>query len=210
MGTDPFASALAGGALLRLGLGRLDQLLGYAQAGSAVPASFLPTGRVLLVTRIRDELVLEGDLLVDASGRWDRRPVAIEPGSLRPSRWTPGRALAGVPDDITALARRAGRGWLGVQTDAGAVALPGEWEPSTGRLRVARSALAVMGVGLPGPVCVTLHDSAGRRPDAKLGVMLRGAGVVGDIDETAVSVALELERVTYWRGFAITTVVDAA
>jgi len=207
---DPFSSALAGGALLRLGLGHLDQLLGYAEAGAAVPVSFLPTGRVLLVTRIRDELVLDGDSVVGAAGRWARDPVAIEPDRWRTPRRRPDRALAGVPDDIAILAGQAGRAWLGVQTSLGAVALPADWEPATGRVRVGRGGLAAVAAELPGGVCVTLHESASRRPDEKLGVMLRGTGAVVDTDVTAASVALEVERVTYWRGFASTTRREAA
>jgi hypothetical protein len=209
-GADPFASALAGGAMFRLGLGRLDQVLGYAEAGAAVPASFLPTGRVLLVTRIRDQLVLDGNDIVAATGQWARSPKDIEPRRRRRSRWEADRVLSGVPDDIAVLAARAARGWLGLQTGPGAVALPADWEPATGRLRVGRGALAAVSAELPGGVCVTLHDSASRRPDEKLGIMLRGTGAVVDIDETAASVALDVDRVTFWRGFVSTTVGQAA
>ncbi|MGH8921954.1 MAG: hypothetical protein ACRD0H_27035, partial [Actinomycetes bacterium] len=64
----PVTTALAGGAVLRVGFRELNQLVGYAEVGSAVPRSFLPTGRVLLVTRIRDELVLDGNRVVRTRG----------------------------------------------------------------------------------------------------------------------------------------------
>ncbi len=209
-GVDPLVSVLAGGAMLRLGLARLDELAGYAEAGASIPVSFLPAGRVLLVTRIRDQLVLDGDDIVAASGRWARRPASIRSGRRRRSRWEPDRVLSVVPDEIALLAAKSARGWLGVPTGLGAVALPADWDSAIGRLRVGRSALAAVAAVLPGPVCVTLHDSASRRPDEKLGVMLRGTGAVVDLDDTAASIALEVERVTFWRGFVSKTVGQAA
>ncbi len=207
---DPLSSALAGSAVVRLGLGRLDQMLGYAEAGTAVPLSYLPIGRVLLVTRISDELVLDGDQVVRATGWSGRHAVDITAvrGRVRP--WLADRALAGVPDEIAVLAGQAGKAWLGVQTSSGAVALPADWEPVAGRLRVARGALTAVGAQIPGPICVTFDNSARRRPDEKVGVMLRGEGTVVDLDDTAASVAVDVERVTHWRGFVSSTVPEAA
>jgi hypothetical protein len=206
----PLASALLGGAVVRLGLGRLDQLLGYAEAGTAVPASFLPTGRVALVTRVSDELTLDGDEVTDAKGRWARQRALIEPGSTRPPRWNAQRAMSGIPDEVAELTERVRCGWLGVPTGVGSVALPAEWEPNTGRLRVSRDALAAVGAELPGPVCLTMDESTSRRPDEKLGVMLRGTGSVVDVDAVAASVALDVDRITYWDGFVATTKEDVA
>lgn len=207
---EPMNTMLAGCALLRLGLGRLDQLVGYAEARSAVPLSFLPSGRVVLTTRIRDDLVLEGDALVQAHGRWDGAGGEIRVTRGRAPRWQPDRVLDGLPEEIALLAGRAGQGWLGVRTGSGAVALPAAWDPATGHLRVARAALAAVDAEVPGPVCVSLDDSASRRPDEKLGVMLRGTGTVVDLDERVASIALAVERVTHWCGFASTTVLEAA
>jgi hypothetical protein len=208
--SHPLSSALLGGAVVRLGLGQLDQLLGYAEAGTAVPASFLPTGRVALVTGIRDELALDGLEVTDAKGRWAGAPVAIEPGSTRPPRWSSQRTMSGVPDEIAELTERVRCAWLGLPTAAGSVALPAEWEPGTGRLRVSLDALAAIGAELPGPVCITMDESTSRRPDEKLGVMLRGTGSVVDVTGPAASVAIDVDRVTYWDGFAATTKEDVA
>ncbi|MGI8751004.1 MAG: hypothetical protein ACR2MN_01560 [Acidimicrobiales bacterium] len=209
LAASPVTSALAGGAMLRVGLRQLDQLVGYAEVGAAVPLSFLPTGRVLLVTRIQDEVVLDGDRVVDASGDWRPARVAVEPSRRRPARWKPERALAKVPEVIADLAVRPGRAWLGVTTCAGAVTLPADWDPVAGRVRVSRDALTAVGAELPGAVCVTLDDSASRRPDEKIGVMLRGSGAVVDLDATAAAVAVDVSRVTYWKGF-VSTSEDAA
>jgi hypothetical protein len=59
---DVVASGLAGGALLRLGLGSLGQLVGYPEAARSVPLGFLPVGRV--VARFAPE-----DRLADRVGR---------------------------------------------------------------------------------------------------------------------------------------------
>ena len=208
---EPVASALAGGAVLRLGLDRLDQLLGYAEVGTAVPLSFLPTGRVLLVTDIEDELVLDGDDAVSASGRWaSGQPARLLPTGAPEPHDRPDAALADVPDEIVALAAEPGPAWLGVATHGGPIALPAEWEPATGRLQLGRSALEMVGAELPGSVCVTVDNSGSRRPDEKLGVMLRGAGTLVDMDGTAASVAIAVQRVTYWCGFASATPNEAA
>ncbi len=200
---QPLHSLLAAGAVVRMGLESLDQILGYAQAGSAVPLSFLPSGRVLLVTRIDDELTLDEDEIVRARGSW-----AEEAPELRTMRWTRSSRLArhlqGLPDEIAGLARRAGEAHIGVSTPRGAVALPAQWDP-TGHLRVPRPALAAVGTQLPGAICVTLDDSSSRRPDEKVGLMLRGIGTLIAADEVAATVALQVHQVTHWRGFVTET-----
>jgi hypothetical protein len=62
----------------------------------------------------------------------------------------------------------------------------------------------------PGAVCVSLHDSGSRRPVEKLGVMLRGTGAIADVDASSASVAIAVERVTYWDGFTSDTKQRAA
>ena len=203
---DLLSSAGAAGALFRLGLGRVDQLIGYAEAGTAIPASFLPSGRVLLVTRIRDELVLDHDQITKAKGRWAALSRDLTP-PIRPAprRRVHHRRLRDVPQSIAALAGQPGRGWLGVTTTSGAVALPAAWDPDRSRIRVGRRALAAVAALLPGPACLTLHDSHRRRPDEKIGVMLRGEGTLIEADDTGASIVLRVERVTHWCGFASST-----
>jgi glutamate 5-kinase len=90
--------------------------------------------------------------------------------------------MSGIPDEIAEITERVRCAWLGVPTGTGSLALPAEWEPGTGRLRVSRDALAAVGASLPGAVCLTMDESTSRRPDEKLGVMLRGTGSVVDVD----------------------------
>ena len=208
--THPISSTLAGGAVVRLGLGRLDQLLGYAQVGTGVPQSFLPMGRVILVTRVEDELSLDGDDVVDANGRWADAPAAVAPARSSAAAWNAQQVLADIPDEIAELAAAEACGWLGVSTGAGTVALPAGWDPDTGCLRVSRDALGAVHAEIEGPMCFTLDESESRRPDEKLGMMLRGNGMVVDVDGAAASVAIAVERVTYWDGFTSHTKKDIA
>ena len=204
------ASGLVGGALLRLGLGSLGQLVGYVEAAKSVPIDFLPVGRVVLAIRICEELVIDRDLVTTVRGGWRGQERELTPAP-HPSRPGPTSALlAEVPVVVAELAQRAGGGWLGVRTARGAVALPAVWDPAGGRASVSRSALAAVGGEVPGAVCVTLDDSGRRRPDEKVGVMLRGTGSIVDLDPTTVSVEVAVRRVSYWRGFSSRTACGAA
>lgn len=207
---DVIASGLVGGALLRLGLGSLGQLVGYAEAAKSVPIGFLPVGRVVLAIRICEELVIGPDLATTVRRGWRGQERDLTPASL-PCRPSPTPALlAEVPAAVADLAQKAGGGWLGVRTARGAVALPAEWDPAGGRASVSRSALAAVGGEVPGAVCVTLDDSSRRRPDEKVGVMLRGTGSIVDLDRTTASVEVAVRRVSYWSGFSSRTTHGAA
>jgi len=203
---SPLAGALAGGAILRLLLSQLDQFIGYAETGRGVPTSFLPAGRVLLVASLDDELVLDGDDVVRAMGRWaeDQAPVTADDRAGSPSA-PDGRILARVPGEIAALAKVSGPAWLGVETATGAVALPAIWDASDGTVRASRAALTALVAELPGPVCVTLDESGGRRPDEKLGLMLRGRGAVVAVSDRVATVSIEVGRATCWDGFRSST-----
>ncbi len=200
-----FDTLLAGGAMARLGLGHLEQLVGYAQTGTGVPREFLPAGRVLLVTHVEDELVLEGHDVVRSRGRWAAAGNAVEARCWRGGAWDPERLLADVPEPIRGLASESASCWLGIMTEDGAVALPAHWDPGSGSCVVSRSALEFLHFGAPGRMSVTLDDSARRRPDEKLGVMFRGLGSVIDSDDRTMSVRLDVERITHWSGFESVT-----
>ena len=207
---DVIASGLVGGALLRLGLGSLGQLVGYAEAAKSVPIGFLPVGRVVLAIRICEELIIDRDLATTVRRGWRGQDRDLTPA---PHPALPGQTAAlldEVPAVVAELAQRAGGGWLGVRTARGAVALPAVWDPAGGRASVSRSALAAIGGEVPGAVCVTLDDSRRRRPDEKVGVMLRGTGSIVDLDRTTVSVEVAVRRVSYWSGFSSRTAHGAA
>jgi hypothetical protein len=81
------------------------------------------------------------------------------------------------------------------------VALPGRWQPESGRALVPAAALAAVAAALPGRACITLHDSRSHRPDRKVGMMLRGWARVAGHDGPETGVALTPERITHWSGF---------
>ena len=207
---DLVTTGLAGGALLRLGLGSLDQLVGYAEALKSVPIEFLPVGRVVLVTRISEELTIDRDHVTAVGGGWRRPGRELTPGRRPPHPGELSAMLSGVPAEVAELTLRAGGGWLGLQTARGAMALPAMWDPAGGRASVSRSALTAVGAELPGAVCVTIDDSGRRRPDQKVGVMLRGVGSITDLDRTTASVAVAVHRVSSWSGFSSHTTYGAA
>ena len=207
---DVVATGLAGGALLRLGLGSLDQLVGYAEALTSVPLEFLPVGRVVLATRISEELTIDRDLVATVRGGWRGAGRELTPGRRPPYAGQISAMLDRVPAAVAELALRPGSGWLGLQTAFGAVALPATWDPAGGRASVSRSALTAVGAEVPGAVCVTIDDSGCRRPDEKVGVMLRGVGSIVDLDRTTAAVAVAVRRVSSWSGFASRTTFGAA
>lgn len=206
---DPVAGALAGGAVLRIGAAHPDQLLGYAEGLLAIPAAFAPWGRSLLVVQADDELVIDGDRVVAARGRWARAGAAPAPDPARaagPTSAAGRRSVDVVPGDAAGLLEADGPCWLGLEDGRGAVAVPARWDAGSGCVTVAAEILAAVRPALPGPACVTVDDSRERRPDRKRGVMLRGSARVVDSDGVRLRVAVDPDRVTVWDGFRSRTV----
>jgi hypothetical protein len=201
----PLDSVLAGGAVARLAATQLDQLAGYLEASGSVPSEFLPWGRVLLVISCDDELVLDGGVLVSSRGRWRQSSCATFTAAANRRRRSPWRApltAEPVPDPVLALVAAERDCLVGLETPVGAVAVPGRWDPHHGQVAVPVDALAALGVVLPGPACITFDESTSRRPDRKLGLMLRGAVRVDRIDGPTVTLTASVERLTHWSGFA--------
>ncbi len=201
---DPLAATAVGTALARLVAAQLDSVAGYVAAGRGVPAAWGPIGRVVAVTRIAHRIVLAGDEVVSATGAW-AGPVR----SLRPD---PGGTDAGPPPtgdltpELAALVGRPGPAQVGLLCAVGPVTLPGRWEPASGTVAMSAAAVARVGARLPGPVCVTVDDSADRRPDRKRGVMVRGQGRLVDAGGSGARVAVAAGRLTAWDGFDTRTV----
>ena len=198
---DPFAPLRSTSAVVRLGLDQVEQLIGYFEAASGIPADWLPHRRVLLVTRIDRSLVLDGHDVVDATGRWGRpgselRPAPGDEGEL-PVDHLPERHAGVVAPDRPAHLALAAR--------HGPVALPAAWAGAN-RFTTSAAALRTVGAELPGRAAVVFDDSASRRPDEKLGVMLRGSATLDDADGGVASVLVHTERITTWDGFEAATV----
>jgi hypothetical protein len=96
-------------------------------------------------------------------------------------------------------------GWLAPD---GPIALPARWDPRAARARVPSAPLRAAGGPRTAAACICIDESEGRGPRAKRGTMLRGQGRARIGTETA-SVALAVERVTRWRGFATETRIAA-
>ncbi len=195
---DPIAGSLWGLAVARLGRTHLDQILGYLEASGSIPSAWLPTRRVLLVTRIDRSLRLCGDEVVDRGAGWG--PGCV----LRPTE--DGTANAGqlpvgsLPDSHRSIIFGGGRVNVGVSTPTGPVALPGRW-CGDGRVEVSAAALATVMAEMPGTASVVFDQSSSRRPDEKLGVMFRGTAYLVDVADGKATVRFETRRVTTWDGF---------
>jgi hypothetical protein len=200
---DPFAPLRSPGAVLRLGLGQVEQLIGYFEAGTSVPPDWLPHRRVLLVTRIDRSLTLDGLDVVGRTGSWrrtgDGRELGIEP--CRPQD-LPQDTLPPSHRDVVRLDARA---HVGFETDDGPVSLPATWRGEN-RFEVSAPALAAIGADLPGRAAAVFDDSVSRRPDEKLGAMFRGHATLAEVDGSRATVLVETERITMWDGFEASTV----
>lgn len=199
---DPLSTLFATGAVLRLGVDQVRQIVGYLESAGQIPSGWLPHRRVLIVTDIDRSLVVEGGHIVDLDGRWDRDAASLSIDETYAATALP-RHL--VPDALRDKIAADLPVRLGVPTPDGPVALPAAWGPDD-TVAVSAEALAMVRGELPGPACITVDDSASRRPERKLGAMFRGAATIVAVDDAVAQVALRTERVTTWNGFEANTV----
>ena len=119
------------------------------------------------------------------------------------------------PAPLTPVSVRIARldllnGWsadavLGWMTDDGPLALPARWDPERSRARVPSLPLKEAGRARTASACLCIDDSQGRLgPVAKRGRLYRGTGHATVRGQTA-TVALDVQRVTQWRGFSTRT-----
>jgi hypothetical protein len=94
--------------------------------------------------------------------------------------------------------------WLGVDTDAGPIALPGEWTAKSSLVGVPSSILAAVQPRLPGHVCVTIDDSDSLRPSDKSGIIARGDGSLPRIRDGIASIRVDVTSTSTWNGFRST------
>lgn len=207
---DLTAPMRAPGAVLRLGIDQVEQLLGYLEAAANIPSGFLPHRRVLLVTKPDRSLVIADFDVVEVDGSWAGRADAST-DVLTVDR--AGGAFDVLPHDQLGPAHRStvqadSRVHLGVCTPTGPIALPARWVGEN-RFVASAPALAVAGAALPGRAVAVFDQSTSRRPDEKLGVMFRGSARLVDIDGRRAVLAVDPERITTWDGFEADTVTVA-
>jgi hypothetical protein len=120
--------------------------------------------------------------LVDLIG-----PAALQPRVLvavRPERYLVVGDLAARP----AL--------LGCESPSGPVALPARWDAATRTATVPAGLVAATGARTDGRLCLELDD----RAEDKAGLALRGAATRVDSDGDDLTVVIDTDRITWWRG----------
>lgn len=199
---DPLAVPAVGPALVRLGLAYPDQVAGYVRSFGRVPSDWWPVSRVLLVVQPTSSVEVVGGAVTSCHGAFDRPPRR-----LRASRWKPDARpqLSELPGPVALLAVTGGPCAIGLMTGEGVVAMPGSWSFDDGVVTVGRDLLAQVAPRLPGLCCVTLDRSDDQHPDRKSGVMLRGHCALVARDADVATLAVRVERTTYWDGFETST-----
>ncbi|MEO6124869.1 MAG: hypothetical protein ABIR32_14285 [Ilumatobacteraceae bacterium] len=206
---DPTAASIAGIAVARIGLNYLDQLAGYLDDGSAIPESWRPAARVLVVVQHDHRLRWNAERIIEWTGAF-AAASAIErsPRGRRRTEHSPDRSSLTMRQ--RALLDVDGPCVVGLETTLGPAAVPGWWDPTGETVSVDLELLAHLGATLPGRCSVTFDQSDDSRPSAKVGVMLRGETIVlgdsarGDRGPSARATALlaiRTQRVTAWDGF---------
>ena len=189
--------ALAGTALALIAARYPEQLLGYAADGGSTPKAWRLRKRVLLAMRHDDEITWSDD-----------GTITHQTGRFRPD--------AG-PDDhfdrVSAAATAApvlnrapqlevdGSCWLGLDSEAGPLVLPGQWDASRSMVLVNSGILAATHPWLPGRVCVTIDSSDSARPSDKAGIIARGEATLGRRRSGNRSILVGVDAISTWSGF---------
>ena len=202
---DLFAPALSGVAVARLGLDQIEQLIGYFEVSGSVPGDWLPTRRVLLVTKIRRSVTLVDGAVAAATGTWDRGGASVSLGAEPVGGDAGDLPLLEVPDRHRRIVDPSARAHLGLQTPTGPVSVPARFAGGD-RFVVPAALLGAMTADVRGRAAAVFDDSASRRPDEKLGVMFRGDVALVDVDGPDAVLAIRTTKITTWDGFDASTV----
>ena len=189
--------ALAGSAVALIAVRYPEQLLGYVADAASTPKAWRLHHRVLIAVRNEEELVWTDDgVITHRTGRF-RHDAERERGSARPTgrRSTTHHERDGSPLDIN------GHCWLGLDTDAGPIALPGDWRARDSTVGVPAPVLAIVNGRLPGRACVTIDDSDSSRPSGKSGIIARGDASLARASGGVASIVVEVDSTTTWSGF---------
>ena len=171
---------LAGTALALMAVRYPDQILGYVIDSAATPEAWRPHNRVLVAVRHEDTI------------SWTDDGVILEQSPRFSSVDHDGRSTKVDLDDSC---------WLGIDSDAGPLVLPGEWGSTRSSVRVPTAVLAALQPHLPGPVCVTIDESTSPRPSDKTGTIARGRGSAYRLRAGVASISVDVETITTWSGF---------
>jgi hypothetical protein len=189
--------ALAGTALALIAARYPEQLFGYVADAATTPQAWKLQNRVLIAVRHDDELAWTDDgTITEQSARFssdaEAHRAAARPLLAGPSVRHVGQA---------ALLDVDGTCWLGLDSDAGPLALPGEWKAAWSAVGVPSGVLAAVHAHLPGRVCITIDRSESRRPSEKTGIIARGDASPPRVRSSSASMVVDVNKITTWSGF---------
>lgn len=188
--------ALAGSALALIAVRYPEQLLGYVADAVSTPKAWRLHHRVLIAVRHENELVWSDDGgISDQTDRF-RHEHAVQ----RKAHSTKQRPTAGHERDASLL-DFDGNCWLGLETDAGPIVLPGGWTAHSSTVGVQATVLDAVNASLPGRACVTIDDSDSPRPSDKSGIIAHGDASLSRIRAGMASIVVDVDSTTTWNGF---------
>ncbi len=192
--------AFASSALALIAVRYPEQLLGYVADAATTPKAWRPHHRVLIAVRHEDELAWTDDgNITHQTDRFRGNPDA---------RRAPHRQIKRQPiaqqERHDSLLDFDGKCWLGLDSDAGPIALPGGWTASRSEVGVNARVLAAAKARLPGSACVTIDDSDSLRPSDKSGIIARGGASLPRVRAGIASIAVDISSTTTWNGFRTT------
>lgn len=192
--------ALAGSALALIAVRYPEQLLGYVADAASTPKAWRLHHRVLIAVRHEDELVWTDDGIITGRTNRFRQDPDAHPPSARPTK----RPSISRDKRPVSLLDSDGTCWLGLDSDAGPIALPGGWTASRSAVSVPAAILAAVNARLPGRACVTIDDSDLPRPSDKSGIIGRGDASLSRIRAGVASIVVGVDSTTTWNGFRST------
>ena len=192
--------ALAGSALALIAVRFPEQLLGYVADAASTPKAWRLHHRVLIAVRHEEELVWTDDGAITHQTNRFRNDFDAHPTSAQRPRRRPTATHRG----HASLLDVDGTCWLGLDSDAGPIALPGGWRASTSTVGVPAAILAAVNARLPGRACVTKDDSDSPRPSDKSGIIGRGHASLPRIRAGVASIVIDIDSTTTWNGFRST------
>jgi hypothetical protein len=192
--------ALAGTALALIAARYPEQLLGYVADAATTPKAWKLHNRVLIAVRHDDELAWTDDgTITEQSARFSSDAEAHRAAARK---HLAGRSIRHVGH--ASLLDVDGTCWLGLDSDAGPVVLPGEWKAARSAVGVPSGVLAAVHAHLPGRACITIDRSESRRPSEKIGIIARGDASPLRVRSASASIVVDVNKITTWSGFRST------
>ncbi|MEP7111764.1 MAG: hypothetical protein ABI862_00730 [Ilumatobacteraceae bacterium] len=192
--------ALAGSALALIAVRYPEQLLGYVADAVSTPKAWRLRHRVLIAVRHEDELEWTDDGVITHHTNRFRHEHAVQRSSAHPTKRRP----TARHERDGSLLDFDGSCWLGLDSDAGPIILPGGWISASSTVDVQATVLDAVTAWVPGRACVTIDDSTSPRPSEKSGIIARGDSSLPRIRAGLASIVIDVDFTTTWNGFRST------